>query len=113
MSVEIKEMSLTIREATTRYINITCKSAETGQAFDFDGYTVQTFLSFRDNQQYVSTAIVDNLLSYKIPAEISVGARNGVAETRIFKNSDVFEVLRINITVKKAEKPDTVPLEGE
>lgn len=110
MSVEpIKEMDLCIREATTRYINITCKSKETGAAFDFDGYTVQTYLAFGARKQYVGNIIVDNLVSYKIPAEISLGARSGTAETRIFKDGDVFEVLRINITVQKAVKPDIEP----
>lgn len=107
----IKEMALTIREATTRYINITCRSKETGAAFDFDGYTVQTHLRFGPKKQYINTVIVDNLVSYKIPADISLGAKNGIAETRIYKNGDVYEVLRINITVQKADKPDIAPLE--
>ena len=110
MSVErITEYDLVMREATTRYINITCKRKETGEPFDFTGFAVQTFLSFGQRRQYVPTAIVDNLVSYKIPAEISIGVRNAIAETRIFKNGDVYEVLRINITVVKAEKPDIVP----
>ena len=102
-------MSLAMREATTRYINITCKSAETGLDFDFDGYTVQTYLSFGPRGQYAESIIVGNMVSYKIPAEISRGTRSGVAETRIFKNGNVFEVLRILIAVEKANKPDTVP----
>lgn len=112
MSAEpIKEMDLCIREATTRYINITCKSKETGEAFDFTGYTVQTHLRFGTKKQYINTIIVDNLVSYKIPADISLGAKSGIAETRIYKNGDVYEVLRINITVQKADKPDIAPLE--
>lgn len=116
MSIDtITEYSLEMREATTRYINITCKSRETGEAFDFAGFTVQTFLAFDTRRQhvsqYVQTAIVDSMVSYKIPAEISVGSTRGVAETRIFKNGDVYEVLRLNITVRRAEKPDIVPHE--
>ena len=111
MSAEISEMSLDIREATTRYINITCKSKETGQNFDFTDYVVQTFLAFGMRKEYVNTAIGGNLLSYKIPADISLGTKNGVAETRIFKNGDVYEILRINIAVHKAAKPDLVPVE--
>ena len=107
----ITEQSLEIREATTRYISIKCKSRETVEAFDLAGYTVQTHLSFGVKRQYVPTAVVDNVVSYKIPAEISLGERYGIAETRIFKNGDVFEVFRFNITVKKAEKPDTEPNE--
>lgn len=106
--MSVKEMNIEIREGTTRYINITCRSKETGLAFDFTGFTVQTHLSFGSRKQYVNTAIVDNLVSYKIPAEVSVGTMLGVAETRIFKDGDVFEVLRINVTVRKAEKPDIV-----
>ena len=109
MSAEITDFDLKIREGTTRYINITCKSRETGQAFDFDGYTVQTYLSFGNNQLYVTNTVVENVVSYKIPAEVSVGVNFGIVETRIFKNGDVFEVLRVNVEVKKAEKPDTVP----
>lgn len=105
----LAEMNLDLREATTRYVNITCKSRETGENFDLTDYVVQTYLSFGQNQQYVNTAKIGSMVSYKIPAEISQGARKGVAETRIFKDGDVFEVLRINIDVYKAEKPDIVP----
>ncbi len=107
MSVE--EMNIDIREGTTRYINITCKSKETGRAFDFTGYTVQTWLGFDGRRQYVETVIVENMVSYKIPAEISLGVREGVAETRIFKDGDVYEILRINVAVHKAKKPDIAP----
>lgn len=107
--MSVSEMKLEIREATTRYINITCKSKETDDPFDFDGFTVQTVLSFNGTKQYVNTATIENIVSYKIPAEASLGATHGVAETRIFKDGDVFEVLRININVKKAEKPDIEP----
>lgn len=110
MSAEhVSEMSIEIREATTRYINITCKSRDTNDDFDFTGYTVQTHLHFGGKKQYVNTSIVGSMLSYKIPAEISVGMHAGVAETRIFKDGDVFEVLRINVTVKKADQPDITP----
>lgn len=112
MSAEaITEQVLEIREATTRYINITCKSRETGEPFDFDGYTVQTYLAFGHKRQYVPTAIVENVVSYKIPAEISLDTRSGIAETRIFKDGDVFEVYRFNIIVRKAQKPDIEPNE--
>ena len=109
--VKITEMNLVMREATTRYINITCNNKQTGEPFDFDGYTVQTHLSFGSKRQYVATTVIENLVSYKIPADISYGARNGIAETRIFKNDDVFEVLRINIAVFKADQPDLEPIE--
>ena len=109
MSADITEMNITIREGTTRYVNISCKSKETGRDFDFSGYTVQTYLSFVANKAYANTAIVENVLSYKIPAEISVGQARGIAETRIFKDGDVYEVLRINVKIEKAEKPDVVP----
>lgn len=108
---KITEQSLELREATTRYINITCKSMETGEPFDFDGFTVQTHLRFGERRQYVPTTIVENVVSYKIPAEASLGARTGIAETRIFKNGDVFEVYRFNIAVKRADRPDTEPQE--
>ena len=112
MSVEtITAQSLEIREATTRYINITCLSRETGEPFNFEGFTVQTHLAFGALRQYVPTAIVGNVVSYKIPAEASLGALCGIAETRIFKDGDVFEVYRINIAVNKADQPDTEPRE--
>lgn len=108
---KITEMDIALREGTTRYIQITCKSKETGGDFEFDGYTVQTHLSFGSRKRYVMSAIIGNIVSYKIPADISLGVHAGVAETRIFKNGDVFEVLRINVSVVKADKPDIVPTE--
>lgn len=117
MSIDaITEYGIEIREATTRYINISCKSKETGMPFDFSGFAVQTFLKFDKPampvSQYVPTAIVDSMISYKIPADISLGAIRGVAETRIFKNGDVYEVLRINVAIKKAAKPDIATVIG-
>lgn len=102
----LAEISLEIREATTRYMNITCKDKQTGQDFDLSGYDVQTWIAFGEAERYVPTVAAGSLVSYEIPAELSLGARRGVAETRIFKDGDVFEVLRANITVYKAERPD-------
>lgn len=102
----LDELSIEIREATTRYMQITCKDKATKQAFDLTGYDVQTWISFGSNQRYVPTVVVGSLVSYEIPAEMSLGTRRGVAETRIFKDGDVFEVLRVNITVYNAVRPD-------
>ena len=109
----LTEFGVEIREATTRYIQITCKERQTGQAFDLTGYDVQTWINFGANKTYVPNAVVSNVINYKIPAAMSLGAKRGVAETRIFKNNDVFEVLRANITVYKADKPDLVPADNE
>lgn len=109
----LTEFAIEIREATTRYVQITCKDRSTGQAFDLAGYDVQTWVSFGANKAYVSNAVVENIINYKIPADMSLNARRGVAETRIFKNGDVFEVLRANITVYKADKPDLAPADNE
>lgn len=99
--------TIEIREATTRYVNIPCKNRDTGEPFDFTGYDVQTWVAFGSIGQYVPTTVIDSLVSYKIPAKLSRGARSGVAETRIFKDGDVFEVLQVSIIVYKAKKPDT------
>ena len=113
MSTEttISNMNLEIREATTRYINITCKSKQTGEDFDFTDFTAQTYIDFKTDADYVPTTIAGNIVSYKIPAALSLGAKSGIAETRIFKNGDVYEVLRIDIKVYKANKPDIAPLD--
>ena len=70
------------------------------------GYDIQTWIAFGTNKRYVPTVVAGNLVSYEIPADMSLNTRRGVAETRIFKDGGVFEVLRVNITVYKAEKPD-------
>ena len=111
--MSIKEFAVDLREATTRYVQITCKDRVTGQPFDLTGYDVQTWVSFGATKAYVPNAVVENIINYKIPAAMSLGAKRGVAETRIFKNGDVFEVLRANITVYKADKPDLVPADNE
>lgn len=103
-----------MREATTRYVDIPCKDRATGQPFDFSGFSVQTWVQFGSTSQYVPTAVDGSTVRYKIPATLSLGAKNGVAETRIFQsNGDVFEVLQVRFTVFKAEKPDTEWHEAE
>lgn len=98
--------NIEIREGTTRYVNISCRDRSTGAAFDFTGYDVQTWVGFGGRSQYVPTAVDASVVRFKIPADLSVGAKNGTAETRIFKNGDVFEVLQMSIIVYKAKKPD-------
>ena len=102
----LAEYALELREATTRYMQIICKDKQTGQDFDLTGYDVQTWIAFGANKRYVPTVVASNLVSYTIPADMSLDAWQGVAETRIFKDGDVFEVLRVKITVYKADKPD-------
>lgn len=102
----LTEYTLELREATTRYMQITCKDKETGQNFDLTGYSIQTWIAFGENKRYVPTVTVDSTISYEIPADMSLNTNYGVAETRIFKGGDVFEVLRVNIKVHKANKPD-------
>ena len=105
----LAEYGIEIREATTRYMQITCKDKTTGQDFDLTGYDIQTWVSFGENERYVPMVVAGNFLSYEIPADMSLNAKRGVAETRIFQGDDVFEVLRVNITVYKAGKPDLTP----
>ena len=102
----LAEYSLELREATTRYMQITCKDKLTGQNFDLTDYDIQTWIAFGGQKRYVPTVKAGSLVSYKIPAEMSLNARTGVAETRIFKDGDVFEVLRVGISVYRAAKPD-------
>lgn len=106
----LDENTIEIREGTTRYVNITCKDKDTGEDFDFEGYTVQTHLSFSQSEQYLPTVVAGNIVSFEIPAAASVGEQRGVCETRIFKDDDVFEVYRINLSIAKAKKPDIVPV---
>lgn len=96
-----------IREGTTRYVQITCKDDE-GQNFDFTGFTVQSFAKFGSNTTYLNTTIVDNIVSYEIPASISVGQSYGCVETRIFKDGDddVFDVYEVRVPVLPSIKPD-------
>lgn len=103
----LAEHKIELREGTTRYVSIDCVNANTGGAFDFTGYSAQTWISFGDDERYLSTAVVDSTVSYVIPASMSIGKTQGVAETRIFKDNDVFEVIRMVINVRKASKPDT------
>lgn len=88
-------------------MNIRCKDPLTHEDFDLSGYSIQTWVCFGKNEQYVPFTVAGNIISYKIPAAMSKGSKRGIAETRIFKDDDVFEVLRANITVLPAGKPDT------
>ncbi len=103
----LAEHKIELREGTTRYVSIDCVNANTGADFDFTGYSAQTWISFGDAGKYIPVAVVDSTVSFKIPASDSIGKTQGVAETRIFKDNDVFEVVRIRIDVRKAGKPDT------
>lgn len=106
----LAEYNLELREATTRYMQISCKDRLTGEDFDLTGYDIQTWISFAGGAtRYVPTVVAGSIVNYEIPAAMSAGAKRGVAETRIFKGNEVFEVLRVNLTVYQAGQPDLVP----
>lgn len=101
------DYSIDLVEGTTRYEELTCKDQD-GNDFDFSGYEIRTWLSFGGGM-YVPTVVAGNIVSYEIPAAASVGTTSAQAETRIFKDGKVFEILRLRISVIKAKKPDLVP----
>lgn len=102
------ERTLELIEGTTRCEQINCKD-QNGVDFDFEGYEVRTWLSFKDGM-YVPTIVVGSQLNYEIPASASIGARNAVAETRIFKDGKVFEIFRLRINIVPSKKPDLTPV---
>ena len=99
------------REGTTRYVQITCKDQD-GADFDLDGYEAQTYLHM-GREMYLPTAKVGNMLSFKIPADVSVGQIFGRSETRIFKGDDVASVIEIKYDIVPSPKPNTQPVEVE
>ena len=105
---EIKYVNIKMVEGTTRIVEVTCKD-QSGDPFDLSGYDIRTWISFNDS--YLPTVVVGNVVSYEIPASLSVGKRSGTAETRIFKDGRVFEVIRAKFTVVDAKKPDLVPVD--
>lgn len=108
MSEKIEYINIAMVEGTTRFVEVTCKD-QSGDPFDLSGYEIRTWISF-DNS-YLPTVVVENIVSYEIPASLSVGKRSGIAETRIFKDGRVFEVIRVKIAVVDAKKPDIEPVE--
>lgn len=103
-------LKIDLIEGTTRYETINCKD-QAGNDFDFSNYEVRTWLSFK-NGMYVPTTIVGNTLNFEIPANASLKAKRARAETRIFDgNGKVFEVIRFDITIIPAQKPDLAPVE--
>ena len=130
----VKIEKTALREGTTKHIEIEVLDQDNEQPFDLTGYTVQTYLTVEALQQhgmvcgghvlrdgmYLQTDAAENVISYTIPASATVGQRRAFAETRIFKEHgantgtfDVFEVIRVQIDVLPAAKPDVVPLPHE
>ncbi len=105
----MQERIIELVEGTTRYEQIACKDQD-GNDFDFAGYDVRTWLSFGSGI-YVPTTVIGNVLSYEVPASASVGVKTAYAETRIFKNGKVFEVIRLKFNVVASKKPDLTPIE--
>lgn len=108
--VEAKFEKIYYREGTTKYVNITCLDERTSDPFDFTGCTAWTWVRMGERELYVPTAIVGNVLSFKIPAELSVGCSSGFSVTRIQREGvDVFSVAEIRYKLIPSEKPDVAP----
>ena len=105
---KITEMNLVMREATTRYINITCNNKQTGEPFDFDGYTVQTHLSF-GSKNLTFSYFWSSLISPNPPK--SEG--NAIKYSKTLSGSGKIIVLDLtnSFNSSKADKPDLEPIE--
>lgn len=101
--------NIVMTEGTTRLVEITCLD-EDRVAFDFDGFTVQTYLIMEtgctSTGTYLDTTIEDNKVQFVIPAEASVGMDSGWYEVRIFKDDEVYSVLKDEIKISESRKPD-------
>ena len=106
--LERKTERIELVEGTTRFVQITCLDQDNVTPFDFDGYDVRTWLSL-DGGMYVPTVLAGNIVSYEIPAAASVGEESATAETRIFKDAKVFEIIHVDISIVKADKADLEP----
>lgn len=111
-------MSIEYKEGTTREVNITCLD-ENQEDFILEGYTAQTHVSFLSRsgqavEQYLETETENNIVSFTIPAALSVGMMEGVAEVRIFGGQgDVLSVISLDIQIERSKKPDIVYHGGE
>lgn len=102
--------NLKIVEGTTRLVEIPCKNQD-GEDFDFDGFTVQTYLTMRGKDssntcQYLDTVIEGHTVMFEIPDDATVGKQSGWYETRIFKDGKTYSVIMGIISVTESKKPD-------
>lgn len=101
-----------IPEGTTRKMQITCIDQDKN-AFNFSGYQLQTWYHFfaknsatPDTEGYLQTTAEANVVSFTFPAPLTVGMDHGGFETRIFKNGEVYRVIKGLVTINKSDKPD-------
>lgn len=101
---------ITYREGTTRIVEITCLDQDR-KPFDFEGYTVQVSVMFlnytnEETKTYLSASIENNVVTFEVPASLSVGMAKGEYEVRIFKNEEVVSVIYGKFTILKSHRPD-------
>lgn len=101
-----------IPEGTTRKMRIKCLDQDKNN-FNFSGYQLQTWYHFfaqnstvSDAEGYLETTATDNVVSFTFPAPLTVGMDHGGFETRIFKDGEVYRVIKGLITINKSDKPD-------
>lgn len=114
----MSEMSISYKEGTTREVVITCLD-EQGEEFILEGYTAQAHISFLSRTGgrygvYLDVETEENVVSFIIPAALSVGMMEGVAEVRIFGgNGEVLSVICLDIEIDRSKKPDIAYHGGE
>ena len=95
---------LDIPEGTTRYINIDCYNPN-GTVFDLEGYTVAVRILFDGNIIEKVASILDNTISFTIDPEDTIDKKSGEYEVRIYKNDDIYQVIKGDIGIRSSIRP--------
>lgn len=99
-------------EGTTRYVNVKVEQAA-DSPIDLSKCRAQTYINLNgsgegsETEEYLETKISDGILSFVIPAEVSVGMGTGITETRLFMGEVVESVLMCDVIIIPSPQPST------
>ena len=94
-----------IPEGTTRYVNIDCYN-QNGTIFDLSGYSISVKIMFDDGTLIEKESeIYDNTISFVIAPEDTVDKRSGGYEVRIYKDKEIYQVIKGDIGIQSSIRP--------
>jgi hypothetical protein len=92
-------------EGTTRYINVDCQNPD-GTIFNLSGFDV-TVLLLLDGAEEISKeyTITDNTVSFRVDPEDTIGHKSAKYEIRIYKNTEIFNVIKGDMRIHSSIRP--------
>lgn len=92
-------------EGTTRYVNITMVDKEGKPSHSDENVTSTCSIKLGKDITILETTQEENVISFVIPPELTIGKSSGKFEVRVFEDAAVVSIIIGKLNIKRSPNP--------